>query len=148
MCLLEHIVSWDSASVILRTLSHRSPDNPLRNSNGRIRALHLCEYGAQAMAVHGALISRAAGERPKPGLLVSLRAVRLLRDFIDDICEPLEVRATLLLASAESWQYAFSVRTAQELLAEGRAAILARDAERQSQYPRSAKDSAKDNDEL
>ena len=50
-------------------------DNPLR-INGRLRAVNLCEYGAQAMAVHGGLRGtvRASTEA---GLLVSLRgAVR------------------------------------------------------------------------
>ena len=60
MCLWEHIVEWDDTRVVLETGSHRLLDNPLR-ANGKLRAVHLCEYGAQAMAVHGAL--KAAPER-------------------------------------------------------------------------------------
>ena len=53
--------------------------------NDRLRAVHLCEYGAQAMAVHGGLLARAAGGRAKPGLLVALRAVELHVARIDDL---------------------------------------------------------------
>ena len=128
MCLLEEIVSWDDAQIRLRTRTHRSPQNPLRNASGRVRTLHLCEYGAQAMAVHGALVARKAGKTAHPGFLVSLRAVELHGDWIETIDAPLEVTAEMLLASAESWQYAFRVSAEGGLLAQGRAAVLARPA--------------------
>ena len=59
MCLLERIVSADADSVICSTSTHRSPGTPLRRA-GRLAALHLAEYGAQAMAVHGGLNGNAA----------------------------------------------------------------------------------------
>jgi predicted hotdog family 3-hydroxylacyl-ACP dehydratase len=62
MCLLERIVDWNDTNIRLATTTHASPINPLR-SNGRLRAIHLCEYGAQAMAVHGALKAQAAGTK-------------------------------------------------------------------------------------
>ncbi len=125
MCLNERIVAWDDARVVLATTSHRSPANPLRRE-GRLRALHLAEYGAQAMAVHGGLLARAAGRRAAPGLLVSLRAVELHLDTVDDLPGELEVEAEKLAASAGSWQYAFVVRHDGRVLARGRAAVMAR----------------------
>ncbi|MGH8261760.1 MAG: phosphotransferase [Steroidobacteraceae bacterium] len=126
MCLLERVLEWDAERILLATATHRSPDNPLR-SQGRLRALHLCEYGAQAMAVHGGLIAQAAGERARPALLVSLREIALHRDFIDDLPGELELEARRLLASGSSWQYAFTARHAGERLAAGRAAVMARE---------------------
>jgi predicted hotdog family 3-hydroxylacyl-ACP dehydratase len=69
MCLNERVMAWDEERVVLATATHRSPLNPLRR-RGRLRAVHLCEYGAQAMAVHGGLCAQAAGARAAPGLLV------------------------------------------------------------------------------
>jgi len=69
MCLLERVIEWDDRRVVLETATHRSPSNPLR-SNGRLRSLALCEYGAQAMAVHGGLRGTVTGVKPKPGMLV------------------------------------------------------------------------------
>ena len=76
MCLLERVVEWDDRRVVLETATHRSPTNPLR-VDGRLRAVHLCEYGAQAMAVHGGLRGTRTGAQPKPGMLVSLRSVHV-----------------------------------------------------------------------
>jgi len=123
MCLLERVVEWDEQHVVLETATHRSPANPLR-TDGRLRALHLCEYGAQAMAVHGGLRGTVTGVKPKPGMLVSLRAVRFAREYIDDLPGTLRVEAECLQADTASLQYRFRVTHGDELLAEGRAAVV------------------------
>lgn len=123
MCLLERVIEWNDESVVLETDSHRSADNPLR-ADDRLRAIHLCEYGAQAMAVHGALKSRAAGESAAPGMLVSLRSVSFTRDYIEDLPHSLRVEAVCLQASAASLQYSFRIAHDGEVLAEGRAAVV------------------------
>src|SRR4249919_119396 len=93
MCLWRDVVGHDATQVRLRTSSHRDPENPLR-SEGRLRALHLCEYGAQAMAVHGGLLGRASGAPVRAGMLVALRAVELHVERIDDLPGDLEGEAT------------------------------------------------------
>ena len=121
MCLWEQIVEWDGTRIVLETTSHRASDNPLR-TDGRLRAVHLCEYGAQAMAVHGAL--KAAPDRAPPGMLVSLRSVTFSRDYIDDLANVLRVEAVCLQAGESSQQYSFKITHAEEVVAEGRAAAL------------------------
>src|SRR5688572_25288633 len=127
MCLNERIVAWDARRVVLATASHRAEDNPLRHG-GRLRALHLAEYGAQAMAVHGGLLAASEGRKATPGLLVSLRAVELHVDYLEDLAGELEIEAEQLAATPESWQYGFVVRHDGTVLARGRAAVMARDA--------------------
>lgn len=124
MCLLERVLEWDAEHIVLATTTHRSAENPL-HCGGRLRALHLCEYAAQAMAVHGELIARAAGSHASPGMLVSLREVELTRAYVEDLPGELRVAAVQLLAASGSWQYAFTVQHDGELLARGRAAIVA-----------------------
>ena len=124
MCLLDTVVAFDETHVHLTTASHRRSDNPLR-SDDRLRAVHLCEYGAQAMAVHGGLSARAAGGAAAPGFLVSLRAVELAVARIDDLDGPLDVHAQRLLGGEGSWQYAFRIEQAGALMASGRAAVMA-----------------------
>ena len=123
MCLLEEVLAFDDARVRCATRSHLSPANPLRDGVG-LRALHLCEYGAQAMAVHGGLLAWRDGTPPRAGMLVALRQVRLHVQRIDALQGPLEVHAERLLGGADSWQYAFSAHHAGRLLAEGRAAVV------------------------
>ena len=123
MCLLDSVVGWDAASIHARSESHRRLDNPLR-SDGKLRALHLCEYGAQAMAVHGGLSARAVGGVAAPGFLVSLRAVELHVARVDDLAGALDVYAERLLVGEGSWHYAFRIEHCNSLLATGRAAVV------------------------
>jgi predicted hotdog family 3-hydroxylacyl-ACP dehydratase len=125
MCLLDRVVEWDNDRIVLATTTHRAPDNPLR-LDGRLRAVHLCEYGAQAMAVHGGLKARADGKTARPGFLVSLRDVRLQLDFIEQLHNELLISAQCLLDGLGSWQYSFEVTHDAQPIARGRAAIIAR----------------------
>jgi predicted hotdog family 3-hydroxylacyl-ACP dehydratase len=125
MCLLDRVIEWNKDRIVLATATHRSPSNPLR-LDGRLRAIHLCEYGAQAMAVHGGLCAQADGRQAQPGFLVSLRDVHLHVDFIDTLEGDLHVTAQRLLETPASWQYSFSIEHHGATLATGRAAIIAR----------------------
>ena len=98
MCLWDEVVAWDATRIELRAANHHDPAHPLRSA-GRLRALHLCEYGAQAMAVHGGLRARERGGVAAPGLLVALRGVVLHVDRVDDLLGPLEGSAEQLAES-------------------------------------------------
>lgn len=124
MCLLERIEYCDDSGIVLTTSTHRDPGNPLSGPSG-LRAIHLCEYGAQAMAVHGGLVARARGAHVLPGLLVSLRDVVLCRDFVQDLDGDLRVEAHRIQASETAWQYSIRVLHDGTLLAEGRALVSA-----------------------
>jgi predicted exporter/predicted hotdog family 3-hydroxylacyl-ACP dehydratase len=121
MCLLERIVAWDERRVVLETDTHRSQSNPLRVAD-KLRAIHLCEYGAQAMAVHGAL--RTDARTAADGMLVAIRSVTFTRDWIQDLPSSLRVEAECLQQDSSSLQYSFRITHDDELLAEGRAAVM------------------------
>lgn len=123
MCLWDEVVAWDARVVLLRANNLVDPDHPLR-SHGRLRALHLCEYGAQAMAVHGGLRAQAGGGSAPAGLLVALRGVHLHATRIDDLQGPIECTAEVLVEAEGSQQYVFRITHAGTLLAEGRAAVM------------------------
>jgi len=125
MCLLEEVVDWDDAQVLLATRTHLRADNPLRRA-GRLDMLHLCEYGAQAMAVHGGLLALRDGARAAPGFLVSLRDVWLAGGDLAAEAGTLDVRARRLHGDAGGWQYGFEVTHSGALLASGRAAVVLR----------------------
>jgi predicted hotdog family 3-hydroxylacyl-ACP dehydratase len=76
------------------------------------------------MAVHGGLRAQARGSTARPGLLVALRGVELHVARIDDLPGALECQAELLADGDDSQQYAFRIRHAGALLAEGRAAVM------------------------
>ena len=139
MCLWDAVSDWDAQRIQLVATRHCDPDHPLR-SQGRLHAIHLCEYGAQAMAVHGGLRASLGGQAVRAGLLVALRGVQLHCVRIDDLQGALECEAQVLVESEHSQQYEFRISHGGTLLAEGRAAVmlevagagLARDASLQS----------------
>jgi predicted hotdog family 3-hydroxylacyl-ACP dehydratase len=123
MCLWDEVVDWDAQRIRLRACNHTDPMHPLR-ARDRLHALALCEYGAQAMAVHGGLLAAHQGGRAVPGVLVALREVELAVARIDDLDGALEGEAELVAASAASQQYAFRIHQGGRLLASGRAAAM------------------------
>ena len=116
-------MEWDARRIALRADNHRDVRHPLR-SHDRLRAVHLCEYGAQAMAVHGGLRASARGGAANPGLLVALRGVQLHVSYIDELSGALECEAEVLAEGEGSQQYAFRISHAGVVLAEGRAAVM------------------------
>lgn len=125
MCLLDEVTECDAVGLRARSASHRRAENPLR-ADGMLHALALCEYAAQAMAVHGALCARAAGAVARPGYLAALRDVQLRVERVDGLPGRLQVHVERLLADAGALQYGFRVEHRGALLATGRAAVVLR----------------------
>lgn len=123
MCLLDQVDDWDDNAIHCRGLRHRDSDHVLRRA-GQLSALHLIEYGAQAMAIHGGLIARAEGKGVQPGFLALVRkasfSVQLLDEIQDDLC----ISATRLAGGEQGWTYDFQVSAGQQPLAEGRVAVM------------------------
>jgi predicted hotdog family 3-hydroxylacyl-ACP dehydratase len=123
MCLLERVRRWDDDLVVASTSSHLRQDNPLRSPGG-LHPIHLCEYGAQAMAVHGGLIARRDNRPVQPGYLVSLRDIWLSGCEVDRLVGDLTVIACRLMGGSGSWQYRFSIEHEEICIARGRAAVI------------------------
>ena len=124
MCLLDAVVAWDEHRIHAISAGHARADNPLRGEHG-LHAVHLAEYGAQAMAVHGALLPRSRGAAGvRAGRLVSLRDVQLFVEYVDQLDGRLDVHAECLYADDGGAQYAFRIEHRGRLLASGRAAVI------------------------
>ncbi len=123
MCLLDAVEQWDEKGIRCRSDTHRDSGNPLRR-DGKLSALHLIEYGAQAMAVHGGLLERARGGAARPGLLVAVRDVKLEIAHLDNLSAPLIVSAQRLVANAGGWLYSFEVEADGRKLASGRVGVI------------------------
>ena len=123
MCLLQEVAEWDEEQILCLATSHHDPANPLRHE-GRLPALCAIEYAAQAMAVHGGLTARKDQGKPRAGFLGSVRDVKLFADYMDDIPEPLEVRAIRQMADASHSLYELRVSAAGRELMTGRAAVF------------------------
>ncbi|HEY1724730.1 MAG TPA: hypothetical protein VGF89_04865 [Steroidobacteraceae bacterium] len=123
MCLLDEVLSWDLQRVACRTGSHRAADNPLR-AHGRLSSVCAIEYGAQAVAVHGALLQSRPGAGSGFGMLTSARRAEFAVARLDDVPQDLIVTAVRLHSDAVSALYAFSLQEGERLLAQGRLSVL------------------------
>jgi len=124
MCLLDGVLAWDASTIHAVSTSHVLASHPLRGDRG-LHAVHLAEYGAQAMAVHGALRARGEGRtEPRPGMLVSLRGVKLSVERVDTLEGVLDVYAECLLADDSGAQYTFRICHEGVEIASGRAAVI------------------------
>jgi predicted hotdog family 3-hydroxylacyl-ACP dehydratase len=133
MCLLERVTSWDMERITCEATSHLDANNPLR-AHGRLGTACGIEYAAQAMAVHGALVSQAqaaspagaaaAAGTPKAGYLVSVRGVTLHVPRLDDLGTALTVCAERSSGNAGSILYGFTLHAGATLLISGRAVVM------------------------
>lgn len=119
MVLLDEVLDWTEADILCTTCSHSRLDNPLRDEDG-LAAVCGIEYGAQAIAVHGGLMS--GGKRA--GFLVNLKNVRFSVERLDDVAGALEISAKVLHREKDGFIYSFAVAAGDHELVGGRATIL------------------------
>ena len=122
MCLLDAVVSWDATSLRCLSRSHRDPANPMRRPDGVLGAACGIEIAAQAMALHGRLLTNVSAP-PVHGLLVSLRDVHLGVRRLDSVGD-LVVDTKLLQGDAQGATYQFVVASEGIVLLSGRALVV------------------------
>jgi predicted hotdog family 3-hydroxylacyl-ACP dehydratase len=122
MCLLAGVTHWDPTHITCTAQSHRNLDNPLAH-HGKVHALSGIEFAAQAMAVHGGLTG-LVGQRPRAGLLVSVRDVVARVKYLSDFAEDLQIEAEQLMAGDHSVTYSFRIQAGTQELLAGRAMVV------------------------
>ena len=123
MCLLDRVLEWSAERILCSSAGHRAPDHPLR-SHGRLGIACGIELAAQAMAVHGAILAQGSGDRPRAGLLASVRGVRLWARRLDDVESDLFCEAVNVMGNPGTALYEFELRSASSRLISGRAAVV------------------------
>ena len=122
MSLLDGIVEWDDSCVRAVARNQRAFDHPLRRG-GELPSVCGIEYGAQAAAAHGALVSRTPSGA---GVLASVRNVVMHAHRLDDVPGDLDVLAERLGGDDSGVLYRFEVASAGRVLVEGRVAVAFR----------------------
>jgi predicted hotdog family 3-hydroxylacyl-ACP dehydratase len=124
MCLLGTVQQFDETQITCTAQSHRDALNPLRSGDQLSSACGV-EYAAQAMAVHGALLSQQdPGAAPRPGMLASMRNVVLHQATLHEVMGDLTITATRLMGDGNNMVYEFIVSAAEKCLVTGRATVV------------------------
>jgi predicted hotdog family 3-hydroxylacyl-ACP dehydratase len=118
MCLLDQVLAYDPERIVCSCTSHTSDRNPLRTNDG-LSAVHAIEYGAQAMALHGALL----GGAKRPGYIVAVREVQMNVDWLHEILGPVRVTAKVLMRDERAATYRFLLEVENETLVVGHLSV-------------------------
>ncbi|BCG63860.1 MAG: hypothetical protein methR_P1605 [Methyloprofundus sp.] len=120
MMLIDQVDSWSNKQINCTTQSHLASDNPLR-LNDSISAMHLIEYGAQSMAIHGGLLSG----KSSPGFLAAVRGAHFHIDNLDNITGTLFIEACAELKIENGAVYSFRITDSHDtLLLDARATVI------------------------
>ena len=104
MCLIDRVDYWDEQTIRCASASHKNLNNPLR-LDGELSSIHLLEYGAQTMAIHGGLLMKIA----IPGVLAAVRDVNIYIDKLDHIGEEIIITANVEINAATGAIYQFVI---------------------------------------
>lgn len=120
MCLIDLVEFWTNGSIYCLSRSHLNKSNPLR-TNGELSSIHLLEYGAQAMAIHGGLLNRTASK----GMLASFRNVQFNIDTVDTLTDPIRITAIAEANTGYAAAYRFEISELDSrILVEARATVV------------------------
>jgi predicted hotdog family 3-hydroxylacyl-ACP dehydratase len=120
MSLIDAVECWNDKQIVCRSRSHQDPANPLRLQDA-LSAIHLIEYGAQAMAIHGGLLTGKAS----PGFLAAARNAHFYCDDLNEINEDILIAANATLKICNGAVYEFNISTANHrVLLEARATVI------------------------
>ena len=122
MCLWDTVQEWDQRQIVLSSTTQRQATHPLRQAN-QLHSVILCEYAAQAMAVHGGLMAQAEQSPVLAGRLAALHDVQLSVDRIDTLEGLLYCHAACLARNGLSASYIFELSHSGDRLAAGRATV-------------------------
>ena len=130
MRLIDRVVSHDNARIVCEADSHRAADHPLA-IDGVLSIACGLEYGAQAMAIHGALLGGSVPDAPGPlesaarhGYLVAAFDLTWAAERLDRCATPLTIEAVREFGSDNQIAYRFELSAAGESIMRGRAAVV------------------------
>lgn len=122
MCLIDRVANWSEEEIHCETDDQRDPAHPLRRNAG-LSALHLIEYGAQAAAIHGALLAPDHAPAKRSGMLIAVRDCELFVDYLHDLPHVLKIHARREATSSDAMMYSFEVSHGSQPIGRGRMTI-------------------------
>ena len=125
MCLLDKVVYWDQTQIECLAISHRDPHNPLV-CQGHLNAIHLIEYGAQAIAVHGGLLAESQNKSFRPGYLAGIHDANFNIDTVDRRIPQLIIHASTQMQSDSGVIYQIQIHRGdnKKMLIKARATVI------------------------
>lgn len=122
MQLVDKVISCSPDKIHCQSVNHNSPEHPLKEA-GRLPAMALVEYGAQAAAIHAAICQTGVGG-PGEGYIGAIKDLELNCQRLESIEGPIDLYADCELASVNGAIYRFSAQASGSCLATGRLTLI------------------------
>ena len=125
MRLIDRVVSYDGQTIVCESDSHRAADHPLAEA-GVLSIVCGLEYGAQAMAIHGALLANGGSPaaRTRHGYLVAASDLRWTVERLDQCATPLVIKAISEFRTNSQVAYRFEISASSAVVLAGHASVL------------------------
>ena len=119
MSLLQSVTHADINCLTAKTKSHLDADNPLRIA-GEIASINGVEYAAQAMAIHGSLLS----DKPQAGYIATVRNIVLDIPFLPQSNSYLVIEVEQLMSDTNGFTYQFQIHCQEQSIISGKITVF------------------------
>ena len=125
MRLIDRVLSYDEQTIVCESDSHRAAHHPLAE-DGVLSIICGLEYGAQAMAIHGALLATGGTPtaRARHGFLVAASDLQWTVDRLDRCTAPIVITAVSEFRSGNQVAYRFDINASGTAVLQGRASVI------------------------
>lgn len=119
---LLHTVSYaDATQLKASAISHLDRDNPLRINN-KLASVNGIEYAAQAMAIHGFLLSEQA--EAQKGYIATVRNIEIKTPFFPETEPLIDIEVQQLMSDSHGFTYQFHLSSGKKTLISGRITVF------------------------
>lgn len=124
MSLLDEVVQWDEEGITCKTRSHKRTDNPfISEPDQPLDTTALLEYGAQAAAVHAALLQQGmAGQGT--AFIGAIKQLKFIQRAVDPVIDELIIKAHCQLNTRDGAIYQLDCGSEQQALLSARVILV------------------------
>lgn len=125
MSLLDKVTHADLLTLSASAVSHLNSDNPLRFNN-KLSSINGIEYAAQAMAVHGFLLSelKQTEASTQTGYIATVRNIDIFTPFFPETESVIKIEVEQLMSDMNGFTYQFHIGDEKKVLISGKITVF------------------------
>jgi len=125
MSLLDKVTHADRLTLSASAVSHLSSNNPLR-LNHKLSSINGIEYAAQAMAIHGFLLSelKQTEASTQTRYIATIRNIDIFTPFFPETESVIKIEVEQLMSDTNGFTYQFHISDGKKALISGKITIF------------------------
>ena len=125
MSLLDTITHADQLTLSASAVSHLNNDNPLRLNN-KLSSINGIEYAAQAMAIHGFLLSelKHTEASAQTAYIATVRNIDIVSPFFPENESVIKIEVEQLMSDTNGFTYQFHISGGKKVFISGKITVF------------------------